>query len=815
MKIEFVNRSKEFKFLEQHLKNVGAFNSIVLLCGESGVGKSELTKVFMEQYYQETPSIKVPIQQAEKNSYTSGYYITKLAQLLNELSKVDSRIHSLSSFFKLGNKSTALTKKVTQDITDDITELIPFSKTAKGLFDLIFSKGELDESKFFQSTHSDVLFALFEYVQFQFSEVPMIVNIENVQSIDERSLELLCTLLATNKCLFLLEFTEKDDSGYTFSELVSKFEEKPTLISTLFIQPLNIEDVRRIIESQPNVTWEIIQNSYVNWNGNIRLLVDVLARHRYSMPIVEHSPINLLEATRSHLSSLSPSDLFILILVEVHKEPAQKGLLKKILAYKEAFQYVIDLDSSLETLDRHYLLKFSGDEIMLAHDSIRVYLNDIDRYPLLSVIAQKFWLDLYETLLENGDLYLSKGWQLMKVLYFSSLLDYADKTFTLLDVISEEAVKSRDPHKLISYVEEVKECLLEKDKRKYNERITILCYWLTEVWYNLGYSKKAWLQLEEINASSPKRNVLKAALLEQIGRHQEAIRFCGEEIATQLKTSPNYELALRLVRLVTNYSLGNTAATKEEFARLFGNDKFSKCFEYGFLLRNAELIFSYQDSLPYYVMSIEHFAKFNAVRQMSFSRITYGVHLGLTGKINEAHFQFHTAANELGSIMTERHSILNNLAVLLLFERNISNDTETLFRQALLTADSDFEKVAILNNYLVLLDWQRRDEEAEIVIKSVLRVLTKPSFASKEIIRYAYFNVFKFYDNRGFTEEIARYRKLVDAVGLEETPIWKFWLYNEPISDEDEEVFLASIDRPISFLCNWNMEFDSKLMRYE
>jgi hypothetical protein len=170
---------------------------------------------------------------------------------------------------------------------------------------------------------------------------------------------------------------------------------------------------------------------------------------------------------------------------------------------------------------------------------------------------------------------------------------------------------------------------------------------------------------------------------------------------------------------------------------------------------------------------------------------------------------------ELGTIMAERHTILNNLAVLALFEADFSNDTETLFRQALIAADSDFEKVAILNNFLVLLDRQKKDEEAEIAIKGILRILTKPSFATKEIIRYAYFNIFQYYSTRGLANEANTFFQRINELGLEETPIWKFWIYKQPMPLDDEEVFLASIDRPISFLCNWNMEFDSKLMRYE
>jgi len=47
MLTKFVNRSKEFEFLEKQGHEIGHLTNTIMLCGESGVGKSELARNFL------------------------------------------------------------------------------------------------------------------------------------------------------------------------------------------------------------------------------------------------------------------------------------------------------------------------------------------------------------------------------------------------------------------------------------------------------------------------------------------------------------------------------------------------------------------------------------------------------------------------------------------------------------------------------------------------------------------------------------------------------------------------------------------------
>ncbi|QHS56537.1 hypothetical protein GWR56_13670 [Mucilaginibacter sp. 14171R-50] len=812
---KFVNRTKEFEFLEIRGQDVGVGTNTVMLCGESGVGKSELARNFLDRKAELYPTIKVPIQQAEKDSYSAGYYLTKLAKEMHDHARKDKRIYSLEDFLRKSASASVLVKKIGTNFKTDLSAFVPFSNTAKSVWDLVFASGDFDASAFFQSTHSDILLTIYEYVLHECSRHSMIVNIENVQNIDYRSLELLTSIIrSSNNCLYLLEFTEDSATGYHFSELVSILQENNITVDFLPVAPLSLEDVKRLIDEQPNLTWEVLKNSYVNWNGNMRLIVDVLAKLRYGLPVKGVKVVDILSATIEHIDVLKNAELFLLTIIAVHHEPVEINLLKRLTTFKEALAYVLDVDSILSALENRYLIKKSAGTVMLAHDSIAVALHKLSRSGLFSIIGQRFWLNTYEQLLDERDIFLSRGWLLMKVLYFSSLLTLDAKVFGLLDLINQEALKSRDPEKMIGYVADVRLNLFQKDTIKHHDLLLRLDHWLIEIWLKLGHSQKSWEILLQLNDNAKVFRLLKAMLMEQIGKHGDAIGFCESELSTAI-TGSNYELALRLVKLVTNYDIGNKSLSSAEFFDLYRNDSYVNLFEYGFLLRNAELVFNYVDGLPYYLESISHFERFGAKRQAAFSRITYGVHLGLTGKYRQAEEQFLQAEDELGDEITEKHTLWNNLAVLELSRGITNGNAEELLRQALVTASGDFDRFTIAMNYLILMDFKNQDSDAEMAISTMLKILEQPSFANKEILRYAFFDLHKYYEKTGNAVLAGHWRKRIDELGMEETPIWRFWLYGVHIPENDEEYFLSLQDRAISFLCNWNMEYDSSLMRYE
>ena len=814
MQVKFVNRSTELEFLTAQKAFLGKRNNVVLVCGESGVGKSKLTQRFIDQNSKGVPSIKVAIGQKELDGYEAGYYFTKLARAFHNASKTDTRINSLPNFLREGTTSAYPRNKIWKSIKSDLSKQIPFSETIGTIADLVLQEGDFDLGKFFQSTDSETLFALNDYVTEVTNTTSLIINIENFQGIDSRSLDLLTPIIKYgNNCLYLLEFTDNDKKGYTFSELTGLFEQEEINFTPLPVKPLDLEELKKIIEDEPIISWELFQRSYVNWDGSVRSLVDVLAKIKYGLLPLQSSFIDINNATRDHLLSLSKGELFLLSIIHVHNEPVQKSLLAKLITHKDTLQYVLDVQTILSNLENRALIKFLGDEISIAHDSISMQLIDIGDYPRFSLIGQRFWLYIYEDLLLADDVYSSRGWKLMKVLNFASLLNLDTKIYELLSEISNEALRSRDPEKMIFYVQNVRTNLI-KHHLKYKERLLQIDYWLIELYYKIGKSISAWNILCELEDFSRKYSVIKAILLEQIGSHYEAIEFCNQELNKPDKPA-NYELALRLVRLVTNFDVGNIEATRSEFRDIYQNKRFSDLFEYGFLLRNGELVFSTRDSLPYYEKSVAHFEKYGAIRQLAFSRITYGVHLGLTGELKKARREFTKAQEELGNVISERHTLLNNFAVLLLFERNTGGETEMLLRQAMLTAASDFERITINISYLVLMDWRDNREEAENTISVILKILETPSFASKEIIRYAYFDIYNYYLRIGEDTKAIFFRNKIDELNIIETPIWKFWLHDIPISLEDEEYFLSTVDRAFSFLCNWNMEYDSSLMRYE
>jgi hypothetical protein len=814
MQIEFVNRSREISALNDSRRQLGKQKSTVFINGVSGVGKSQLTERFISICHEFAPAVKVKISQAEKNAYSTGYYINKIASALNESSKIDDRLLSFEQYLRRNRPSGVVLRKIGESFKTDLSSNIPGGNTIKTIFDFFSGQNDFDVDSVFTSTHSEPQFLLAEYIRSECKRSSLVINIENIQSIDPFSLEQLVRIMAeSNNCLFLLEFTQDDATGFTISEIINHVESGKINCKILDVLPLSLDDVKKIIQENPEISWELIQRSYVEWKGNLRPLVDILARIKYGISIGTKAELNLISGTKEHLKSLPKNELLLLYVIYWHKEPTEINMLSRLVAFNESFPILYDIHNTIDNLKSKALIICSDQDVLLAHDSIANELKDLPEHSLFTLIAQRFWIKTYNELLDQSDLYLSKGRLLKKVLYYSSCLEDSDRIYELLELISYEALRSRDPAKMISYVLQVKEHLKEQENYQNSSRLKQINLWLIELYYKIGKAKAAWAILQEFELPGKTYVVLKAILLEQIGHHAEAIEYCNNYIP--IAENPSQELALRLVKLVTNYDIGNEKETAEEFHFLYRNKKFKNCFEYGFLLRNAELVFTYEESLPYYKKSIAAFTKNNAVRQAAFSQITYGVHLGLTGRYKQAKREFEKANSALGDVISERHTLFNNFAVLNIFQKTSLQEAEDFLKQAMLTAEGDFERLTIHMNFLVIMDWNDRNFDAERAIESINSIIAHHTFASKEILLFAYYDIYKYYENRNREKEAQRYLEKMEEIGIPDQPLWRHWLNNEAMSVDDELYYYGVIDRAISFLCNWNMEYDSALMHYE
>ncbi|MCB9186443.1 MAG: ATP-binding protein [Flavobacteriales bacterium] len=816
MNFPFVNRIKEIRTLNARTEQIGKSRSIVLLNGISGVGKSSLAETFVLRWNESHPAIKVRLNRADRNTYTNGYFINKTASTLNDHAKSDNRLLTFEQFLRQNKPSEIVLTKFAKSLKEDFASNVPGGYSIRTLFDLITGQDEFDEESVFQSTNSEPQTLVANYLASESKRQPLIINIENIQAADAISMRFLSDISKEcNNCLFLLEYTEGDKSGLSITEVIEYFADQDTEIGVLNVEPLHLSDVKKILDEHPEVSWELIQQSFVQWEGNLRPLVDILSRLKYNISDTPLMPTDVNGATKEHLMSLSVNERFVLNVLYWHNEPAPKSLLLGLSNFKAAKHLLFDVNHIVDSLIEKSLVGIEAGRVSIAHDTISTELTGLADFTVHTLLAQKYWYGTYNTFLEGrSDLYMSKGFVLSKVLSYASHLEDTDRIYELLDLISYECLRSREPERMLEYVAQTKNALLQKQHLGSSNRVRLINVWLIELWYKLGRAKSAFQVLQESPDLGRTGIVLNAILLEQVGKHSEAIQYCETHIP--IAKTINEELALRLVKLVTNFDIGNSAEAEKEFNFLYRNERFTKCFEYGFLLRNAELVFSFRDSLPYYKESIAVFKEYKAARQAAFSRITYGVHLGLTGNYKKARKQFHKANIELGDVVTERHTLFNNLAVLHIMQKSNLREAESLLRQALSTATGDFERLAINMNFLAILDWEDRMSEADRVIDTMIRIIDNRSFASTEILLFAYYNILKFYERIEDMSKVEFYVSVMHDIGIPNDALWNKWFRGCPeIPIEDELHFTGSIDRATSFLCNWNMEYDSSLMRYE
>ena len=780
--IRFVNRNKEFQIFEACLENITGKN-LIILYGNIGVGKSELARQFLLGYHK-YPAIKVSI--SHKNEFESGYYLGKILEYSNKpINEIEFGLTEQKYLLKK-NKISFPVK-----ILYNIAKVLPILKDFLEVISSSYREYQNAKQFFTNFSSRQNIIQIEDYLTELYKNRPFILNIENIQTIDEISWNSMYNILEKSPNFSLiLEYTSSTEHNMDISTIIQKYrniiiEQNIKIIEIKQLGNTHVMDIDRTLSISQK---KELEEQLSRWNGNLKEIENFLYFNKYT------HKIPVIDSTKYIIESLDDDILDWLIKIYYSSDEFSIEQFKKMGLSDRIYCLLME----------NHLIKSNNMIVTTDHDTICNIL-DQNKYSSIKKNAIQFWKNYYKTEYENtydiGSMY--------KLLTFTLLDNDIDAINNLLKIVHKYIISAAEP---MEYLNRIEKIYYQNTFQNQNTRVEeILLFWLSELYQNIGNYKKAYTFLTYVqNTNSNKFIVMKALLLYQAGFQENAANYCNDILSNNF-VDLHTELFLRIIRLEAYYTLEEYEKVKNDYSYIESNtNKFNKFFEYGFFLRNAELIKEPAQAIPDIKKSIRHFEKFRAHKQAISSRINLGVCYALLGNLNKAEYQFKIAYNSKDNFFGLHDMILNNQATILQYKGKLVGITDKLLL-AKKYAFYDFNKLAICINLLVYNI--RTGKEDNMLVKDILSLIENRTFKNKRIVCYAYINLYNYYKDKNAKLALDYYNKIFE---FEPLPYYIYeWISEPRLLPDDPEYYRTRIRWPINFLNEWSIEFDSSLMHFE
>jgi len=762
--------------------------------------------------------IRVEIKDAEASS---GYFISRLAQELNTLAENESSLTSVRQYYA---KMPTPTARLIHDreLTERLLQL-PGGRYLRPL--------ELAASRRLSATipglERQILYpqedqgyiSLVDYIQHNIETTRLIVNIENIQSLDTLSKDLLLEVVKTAQDgFFLFEYTEKTEPRYSVRDLGEMFS---GVADRSTIYPLNWLPLGELLRQETAVNIKaLLERAYYESQGNLKALQDlevlILDRERFSKLDAELRQADFASQspTKILVKTLRKPDLFLLCAVVSHRSSVSKDLLRVLYEYSEHFKEVYyDVDLSVERLLNLGLLTEVRGIVSVNHDFIAAEIRSDGRFDRFVEIASFAWAAYYRSLLEAGDYSSnSRAEVLAQLFYFYNRTDIR-RLRSLLPEVKSLVLGSKYPRDITKYVKKLRDSLW--DEGPLESEVNEVSLFLLDLYYEAGLFDDAYALLDDIKAHPQYLFILKIAILDRLDRHREASSLIENELRKHnLDEGTAVHLSLLLILLISKRSLNDYSACREIFDQIEKRRDFAKLPEYGYHLRNAEIVLSTTESIPYLEKSVLHFRDFGDNLNEAHSRITLAMYMTCLGDTDGAESQLGLAESLLAHKFMERHIILNNRAVNAIYA-DIEQASEhlDLLRFALRTAATTFDKIIVSNNIFVCATLRGRYDYADDVFDSLEQLLSEQP--DQAVHRTVYYNRSFFYKTIGDVRHAETFLEQARRALPRHSPYWRFKLYGEWSADCLAEKLLLEHDFQLSFITYWHFRIRRDLVLSE
>lgn len=746
---------------------------VALIQAPTGFGKSRLVAEVMSSI-QEVICIHAKSVRPDSRIDISGYFLRKIVECLDKRAIESSEFRTLREF-SIYESSAARKVALVGTLAKSANYLIPgvseFYETYR-----VFADSTNNQS--LESAHSASDLDLYRrYLHHVLREKNLAIAIENAQSIDPFTLDILTDLSALSiRVTLILEFTD-DDHGWSKESLLQAFRDACVQPYELQLEKLSSSEVKKLLCTISPNRLETFESSELSWQGNLRQIIDLAESRKLEIESNEQSARNY---TLDRVLSLSPDETQILGLVAMHNDSVIRSELLAVINQEYFDQNKQGLILGIESLLNQRLIIEKPDfSIEIAHDSIIQILNTrrLIRYKAIAINA---WKKHYLASYQKG-LYLQHS----KSELFRRVLIYAlqDSDYSsILDISGEFAVElSHDPRPegLLKSLEAA------RNQHKPNSALGMGNSAFNSLTKYLIFLKRTFritVELEELINDIPTEDPDYSEVLTTfyIGcdKYVDTLAYIGT--IEQSIADPKKRLILDLAKMISYHATGMNFERNELRAKYLESSNFSQIPEYGYILRFIAGVEDMELAIDQVSLALTLFENANYEIAAAMTEMQLGVLKCRTGNSVEGLANLHKAYANQSNLPCEKFSILNNLgAAYTVVESESFDACKVYLVDALSRANQHFDRAAVLNNLFICYCKEGSKEEAASVMKEILRMVDFRKIQAKSIIDYSLHNYKVGRDHFGIQDlDSRRIIPDLDFIGRKPEELFPVFLYH-------------------------------------
>lgn len=684
-KDDIVDRVKEAQTIESIIRETarsGGTQAIVLWA-DTGYGKSSIMRK-VQSFFDGQPIQVAIVETPPTNCATpiDGQYLNYIAETINRVLSEQLPLRQFLLSFR--NEITPLLDAESilhNGLSLKSGALLKIGETALA---------DLTEQRLFFDTTIDSILLIKNYIETALQTTHIVLDITNAQNMDATSFRVLNNILERQRDLTMVfEYTTQGGRTVQLERFVSQLSCPYTEIEidvlpfdfalTIFGQPEN-----------PNAIYEI-EKFYRNVvKGNLYKIIQ--AKSSRSLHL-NADPIEVQIKDLSYASKLLLSVLCLLggksteeEFQHIRNHIEQSFFIPK--GWAEELSSFIEVENKCIAL-RHASI---ADTLQLGPDNAT------------ALAAYKYLSEYYSSMVRTHESYADYVQIVPKLAVLHSQFD-PSKLALIINRFKEVIIEKFDKNEATQLVEQAFDALGQMCETEFHFMLIALCY-------EAGFYDSALELLQKLDPLvSECGYTFYCMLLNRNDLHKLAVETCQK--AKKVVKNPRYQLIIQMTQMLSERSLGLPEQCRKTCQGIERTAAFHDLLEYGFFLRNKQIVLSYEESLPYIEKSIAFFDQRNQKLYAAHSRLTHLVQRARLGHPQESEEELEKIAPVLLHSSFERHIVYLNHASLRLLQGIADQKTLHLLDKAYMTVTTTFDRAVVLNNKLCALIIQGNSQSNE------------------------------------------------------------------------------------------------------